>query len=166
MKTLALQPLSPQAFAPYGTVLHVPADAPGRPINGGTSQRFDLLDDLQMSGAGGRPMLAIFRARARSFPHTVDEMERHALGAQAFVPLARQRFVLVVASAGTPPTDDALAAFVTDGHQGALLAPGTWHHALLAIDAGDFLVLERAAGAVDCDTCRIATPACVAWPAL
>lgn len=156
------QPLTSKAFAPYGTVIGVPAGE-GRPINGGNARRFDLLGDLQLHADGGRPMLALFRAQARSFPHEVTEMERHALGSQTFVPLGERRFVIVVARAGDAPVSHRdLAAFVTDGHQGVVLAPGTWHHALLAVDAGDFVVIERAAAAVDCDVCRLQEPARVA----
>lgn len=154
---LAARPLTAAAFAPYGTVLQAPAGA-GRPINGGTAERFDLVDDLRLGAEGGRPLLAIFRARARRFPHAVQEMERHALGSQSFVPLGERRFVIVVAAAGAALGAGALAAFVTDGRQGVTLAPGTWHHALLAVDAGDFLVVERAAAAVDCDICLLPAP--------
>ncbi|SDJ30154.1 ureidoglycolate lyase [Variovorax sp. OV700] len=159
---LAVQPLTPQAFAPYGTVIEAPAGA-GRPINGGNAQRFDLVSDLQLGTANGRPMLALFRAEARRFPHQVTEMERHALGSQTFVPLGERRFVIVVAPRGAAPSPETLAAFITDGLQGVTLAPGTWHHALLAVDAGDFVVVERAGDAVDCDTCAFAAPAIVDW---
>jgi ureidoglycolate lyase len=159
MRVLVAQPLTSESFAPYGTVLAVPEGGKGRPINGGTSQRFDLVDDMALAAAGGRPALAIFRAQARSFPHTIGEMERHALGSQTFVPLGTRRFVLVVARAGAAPAAEDLAAFVTDGSQGVLLAPGTWHHALLAIDAGDFAVIERVAAEVDCDLCALTAPA-------
>lgn len=159
---LATHPLTPQAFAPYGTVVAVPATGPGRPINGGNAMRFDLLDDLQLGAEGGRPVLALFRAQARRFPHAFTEMERHALGSQTFVPLGERRFVIVVARAGAAPVScSELAAFVTDGHQGVVLAPGTWHHALLAVDAGDFVVVERAGGEVDCDICHLAVPAVI-----
>jgi ureidoglycolate lyase len=163
--TLSAQPLTAAAFAPFGTVIAVPADAPGRPINGGTSQRFDLLADMALSAEGGRPMLALFRAQARRFPHAVDELERHALGSQTFVPLGQRRFVLVVAPAAPEPDLGAMAAFMTDGAQGVVLAPGTWHHALLAVDAGDFVVVERAAQAVDCDVVRWEASVSVVIPA-
>lgn len=149
--TLTVQPLTAAAFAPFGTLIAAPPQGSGRPINGGTSLRFDLLDDMALSADGGRPMLALFRAQARRFPHAVNELERHALGSQTFVPLGRRRFVLVVAPAAPQPDLGALAAFLTDGEQGVVLAPGTWHHALLAVDAGDFVVVERAAQVVDCD---------------
>lgn len=157
-RVLLAQALTSQAFAPYGTVLAMPARARGRPINGGNAERFDLVDDLQLDAEGGRPLLALFRALARRFPHAVSEMERHALGSQSFVPLGGRRFVLVVAPAGVAPTSETLAAFVTNGQQGVTLAPGTWHHALLAVEAGDFVVVERAAARVDCDTCELLEP--------
>ncbi|MET3442004.1 ureidoglycolate lyase [Variovorax paradoxus] len=159
---LTAQPLTQQAFAPYGTVLAAPANA-GRSINGGNAERFDLVDDLQLGAKDGRAMLALFRAQARRFPHEVTEMERHALGSQTFVPLGERRFVIVVAQAGKAPSADALAAFVTNGLQGVTLAPGTWHHALLAVDAGDFVVVERAGQHVDCDTCAVGAPVIVGW---
>lgn len=99
---LLAQPLTAEAFAPYGTVLAAPAGE-GRLINGGNAERFDLVDDLQLGAEGGRPMLALFRAQARRFPHAVTEMERHALGSQSFVPLGERRFVIVVAPAGLRP---------------------------------------------------------------
>ena len=162
MKLKAL-PLTADAFAPFGTILQAPAGA-GRLVNGGTSERFDLVDDLQLCAIGGRAQLALFRAQARSFPHAVTEMERHALGSQSFVPMgAALRFVIVVTHAGDAPSANALAAFVTDGHQGVSLAPGTWHHALLAVDTGDFMVVERNAAALDCDVCKLRSSVSVAF---
>jgi ureidoglycolate lyase len=154
-------PLTPQAFAPFGQVLGLagqPAALEGRMINGGNAQRYDLLPDLQMQALGGRPMLALFRAQARSFPLPLGELERHAHGAQAFIPLGTQRFMVVVAVAGEAPRADQLHAFVSDGRQGVVLAPGTWHHALLAIDGGDYVVIERRASAVDCDVHALGEP--------
>jgi ureidoglycolate lyase len=150
---LEARPLTPQAFAPYGTVAGRTSavDGTGRWINAGTTERFDLVDDLALDAEGGRAVLAMFRAQARRFPHAVVELERHRLGSQTFVPLGAQRFVIVVAPAGAAPTAQTLAAFVTDGRQGITLAPGTWHHALLAVDGGDFVVVERAGERVDCD---------------
>lgn len=149
-RTLAPQRLTPAAFAPFGVVLQAP-DGAGRAINDGNAQRFDLVDDLQLAGAGGRAQLALFSAQARVFPLPVQALERHALGSQSFVPLGERRFVIVVAPAGPAPAAAALQAFVTNGRQGITLHPGTWHHALLAVDAGDFIVVERAADTVDCD---------------
>lgn len=156
MRLLA-QPLTALGFARYGTVVQAQAGG-GRAINAGTSERFELVHDLQLGARGGRAVLALFRAQPRHFPHAVHELERHVLGSQTFVPLGVHRFVVVVASAGDPPAASTLRAFVTDGRQGVVLAPGTWHHALLAVDGGDFAVIERAADDLDCNTCSIDAP--------
>jgi ureidoglycolate lyase len=164
---LHAEPLTAAAFAPYGRVLQVPADGDGgHPINAGTSQRHELLGDALLSADGGRPVISISRAVARVLPMALVEMERHPLGSQSFIPLgAARRLVLVVARPGPAPQQLAdLAAFVSDGAQGVWLAPGTWHHPLLALDAGDFLVVERRAAAVDCDVVPLQPPVWLAAP--
>ena len=88
LATLLPQPLTPAAFQPFGTVLQAPTGA-GRMINAGSSERFELVDDLQLGAEGGRAQLALFRAQARSFPLQVQEVERHQLGSQTFVPWGR-----------------------------------------------------------------------------
>ena len=150
-------PLTAQAFAPFGVVIQHPG-GPGHAINGGSAQRFDLSPDLQLQAADGKAALALFRAQARSFPHRVTTLERHALGSQSFIPLGQRRFVMVVAPVGDAPRVEDVRAFITDGAQGVVLAPGVWHHALLAVDAGDFAVIERAAQAVDCDEMDLPQP--------
>jgi ureidoglycolate lyase len=150
-------PLTAQAFAPFGVVIEHPGGA-GQSINAGSAQRFDLAPDLQLHAAQGRAALVLFRAQARSFPQTLTLLERHVLGSQSFVPLGLRRFVIVVAAAGAAPHAEDLRAFITDGLQGVLLSPGVWHHALLAVDAGDFVVIERAADAVDCEEITLPQP--------
>ena len=156
---LHAEPLTAAAFAPYGRVLQVPADGDGgHPINAGTSQRHELLGDALLSADGGRPVISISRAVARVLPMALVEMELIPLG-------AARRLVLVVARPGPAPQQLAdLAAFVSDGAQGVWLAPGTWHHPLLALDAGDFLVVERRAAAVDCDVVPLQPPVWLAAP--
>ena len=166
-RTLIPQALTDTVFAPFGRVLQVPADGQGgHAINQGTSQRFELVADALLTAEAGRPVISISRALARVLPLTLVAMERHPLGSQSFVPLgAARRFALVVAAAGVPAEalGDHLQAFVSNGTQGVLLAPGTWHHGLLALDAGDYLVLERRGDAVDCDLADLASPVRLAW---
>ena len=154
---LRAEPLTAAAFALYGSVVEAPVTR-GAAINGGSSERFELVDDLRLNTDGGRPTLALFRARPHAFPRRLLAMERHVLGSQTFVPLGEHRFVVVVAPAGAPPGAAALRAFLTDARQGVVLAPGTWHHPLLALEGGDFVVVERAAASVDCDVATLAAP--------
>lgn len=161
MRTLIAQPLTAAAFAPFGSVVAWPG-GPGRAINQGSSRRADLEHALQLDAQGGRPLLAIYRAEARAFPFAADTLERHRHGTQTFIPLGGARFVILVAAAGATPPADNLRAFLTDGRQGVSLAPGTWHHGLLAVDAADFAVIERAAPVEDCDLAPLAPPVWVA----
>jgi ureidoglycolate lyase len=154
-------PLTPQAFEPFGVVIQHPGGT-GRAINAGSAQRFDLSPDLQLQTVDGRAALALFRAQARVFPQHLTTLERHALGSQSFIPLGQRRFVIVVAPAGEAPRVEDVRAFITDGAQGVTLAPGVWHHALLAVDAGDFVVIERTAQAVDCDEMDLPQPVILA----
>lgn len=154
MRRLLAQPLRADDFAPFGRVVASDGLA-GRPINGGTTLRFDVVPDLRLAQDGGRPLLALYRATARRFPLPLLELERHVRGSQAFVPLSGARFVVVVAAPDAPPDASSLRAFAVSGAQGVVLAPGTWHHALLARDAGDFVVLERGAPEGEPEDCEV-----------
>jgi ureidoglycolate lyase len=157
--TLAVEPLTAAAFAPFGDVIEAPAGAPHRVINDGFAQRFHDLAHIDTAADGGRVLVNIFRARPRTLPLHLRFVERHALGSQAFVALAPMRFLVVVAPPGPPPQAGALRAFVAAPGQGVNYARGTWHHPLIALDAGgDFLVVDRGADAVDCDVHALTAP--------
>ena len=84
------------------------------------------------------------KGRLEPFPVQPHLMERHPLGSQAFVPLAKISFVVVVAPAGEWVRAEDLRAFVTDGTQGVNYFRGTWHMPLIALEAGQsFLVIDR-----------------------
>lgn len=165
---LALQPLTAEAFAPYGRLVTAGAAAPeetlpvGAPaprlINGGTSLRVEAGDGLSLLQAGGEPTLAVFRAQAQDAQGPWRTLERHLLGSQSFVPLAGARCIVLVARGEQAPDPLTLAAFDADGRCGFTLHAGTWHHGLIARDAGDFVVLERRAGQPDCEFAELAQP--------
>lgn len=157
MMPLRLQPLSASAFAPHGEVLEL-AEGATRAINAGTSQRLDLPSRLDLTRDGGRPVLASFRAQAQELAGPWRMLERHRFGSQTFVPLRAGRWVVLVAGGGDAPDLARCAAFAAGPHQGITLHPGTWHHPLIALDAGLFLVLERAGAAVDCDVVQLPVP--------
>jgi len=144
-----------EAFAPYGWVIDA-SDAAGSAINGGSSQRIDGLTELGFDAAGGQPCLAIFKAKARDPAGPWTELERHRLGTQTFIPLNGVRYVVLVALGDALPVASTLQAFVVSGHQGITLRAGTWHHGLLALGDGDFVVLERSAGIADCELAYLA----------
>jgi ureidoglycolate lyase len=165
---LQVQPLSATAFSPYGEVIGIPATGePGvgraggllvRAINGGTSQRFDMPGGLDLYAHGGQPCVAVFRARAQALPGPWRLLERHRLGTQTFIPLAGARCVVLVARGQTAPDLATLAAFAVHGAQGFTLHADTWHHGLIALDEGDFVVIERRGDTVDCEFAELEHP--------
>ena len=141
---LPVEPLDAEAFSRFGDVIEARAGGPRRTINEGFAERFDDLARLDTQRQQGRPVLSVFRARPRPLPLQLRLVERHLLGSQAFVPLLPQRFLVVVAQAGPAPSPTELRCFMARPGQGVNYAAGTWHHPLIALDAGgDFLVIDR-----------------------
>jgi ureidoglycolate lyase len=158
VKTLRVQPLTPAAMAPYGSVIE--GASGGEAINGGSSRRHEAVAALDLQRDGGRAVLAVYDAQARTFPFEARMLERHRLSDQVFLPLGgARRCVLLLAPAGlqAPRAEDCVA-LLSDGRQGIRIAAGTWHHGLLALDDGPWAVLERRGAAVDCDEVAFETP--------
>ena len=122
------QPVSQDAFAPYGQVL---AGRPGDPDERDIT--FQPVEEVDLSG--GRPIMAAltFRWRELSFTH----MEQHASFTQAFLPADGRPVLVVVArpvsGPGSDPDFSDLKAFILDGTQGILLGKGIWHCPLFSL---------------------------------
>ena len=139
---LAIEPLTREAFAPFGDVIELEG-AKQIPINLGTTIRYHDLAKIDVADESGRPLVNVFRGQPRTLPFEVTMMERHPLGSQAFVPLNDRPYLVVVAPAGDLDPA-AIRAFVTRGWQGVNYAKGVWHHPLLALgEVSDFIVVDR-----------------------
>lgn len=142
MKTLAIEPLTRAAFAPFGDVIELEG-AKQIPINLGTTIRYHDLAKVDVADEDGRTLVNLFRGQPRTLPFEVTMLERHPLGSQAFVPLNDKPYLVVVAPAGELDPN-AIRAFVTSGWQGVNYAKGVWHHPLIALgEVSDFVVVDR-----------------------
>ena len=83
-------------FATYGDLISA-NDINPIDINAGYAKRFDNLADLNTSKNGGKSIVSIFSALKRTFPMTIDMMEKHPLGSQAFIPMKETTFLCFVA---------------------------------------------------------------------
>lgn len=143
-RVLVAEPLTPENFAPFGDVIAVAAAKQQVPINHGYSTRFGDLATVDVTEESGRVRVNILRSTPMKAPITVRLMERHPLSSQAFIPLHRRPYLVVVAPPG-PFDAGALRAFLARGDQGVNYARGVWHHFLLALEAeSDFLAIDRA----------------------
>ena len=158
MKRLVIEALTAERFAPFGDVIAADSASRHFPINGGTTERYHDLANLD-AGPDGKLIVSIFCGQPRELPFAVTMLERHPLGSQAFMPLAAQPYLVVVAHAGEAPEPDALRAFLARPGQGVNYAPGVWHHPLLALnETCDFLVIDRSGPGNNCDEMTLAEP--------
>ncbi|MCW2306366.1 ureidoglycolate lyase [Rhodobium gokarnense] len=139
MRDLVPEPLTRDAFAPFGTVIET-AGAKSFQINEGFATRYHALASAD-PGDGGTAILSIFRGRRRPDPIRIAMLERHPLASQAFVPLSAHDWLVVVAE---EPRAESLRCFHARGDQGVQYARGVWHHPLLVLaPEQDFLVVDR-----------------------
>lgn len=148
--SLACQPLTAKTFSSYGEVLQLFAPTTQK-VNQGTSERLDLPAALDLVDRQGQAVLAVFQAQAQNPQGPCLLLERHQWGSQTFVPLTGARCRLLVALGQNKPDLSTLRCFEVTGQQGFTLHKGTWHHPLMALDRGAFLVLERQGSSEDCD---------------
>ena len=78
-------------------------------------------------------------------------MERHPLGSQAFFPLSKLPYLVIVAAPGKFD-ERSLRLFLARQGEGVNYAKGAWHHGLFALYAeSDFIVVDRGGPGVNCD---------------
>lgn len=150
---LTITPLNHNDFKPFGEIIEVSGRCESKIINDGYATRYHDLAAVDVGYAEGRPLINIFRGRPRPLPLTIHMMERHLLGSQAFIPLHRSPFVIVVAPPGEIVRPANLVAFVTSGFQGVNYSRGVWHFPLLVLGEieQDFVVVDRGGAGDDCE---------------
>jgi ureidoglycolate lyase len=155
MRNLNPEPLTAQAFAPFGDVIEASDRAERIAINYGFTTRFNDLAGIDVADGGGHAIVSLFRARPLD-PPLLKVFERHPLGSQGFMPLQGRPFLVAVAPAGAfDPA--AIRIFRAEGHQGVNYAKGVWHHFLLPLEAeSDFLVIDRAGPGDNLDEIELA----------
>lgn len=134
---IQVEPLTREAFAPFGDVIEV-AGARQFEINSGFTTRVHDLCQTQALGTDARVIVNFFLGRPR--PLEVKMLEAHPYGSQAFIPLQPLDWWVVVAE---EPKLDAVRVFRAKGNQGVNYRAGVWHHPLLVDAQQDFIVIDR-----------------------
>ena len=153
MTTIRIEPITAEAFAPFGDLL-TPRATPDRMINAGRCERHHALATVERHG--GEAIISIFRSEAVSLPYDCTLLERHPLGSQAFIPLGADAWLSVVApdEGGKP---GAPLAFIVPAGMGVNLRAGVWHGVLTPLDGpADFLVVDREGEGVNLEEVAIA----------
>ena len=151
-REIRTEPLTAAAFAPFGDVLDC-SGAPDRMINAGLCARYH--DRARLDFAQGDAGLSLFDAEPRALPYTLDLLERHPLGSQAFTPMTPAPFLVTVAAG----PEAVPRAFLTAPYQGVNLHRGTWHGVLTPLAApGIFAVIDRVGEGANLEEVTLATP--------
>lgn len=151
---IRMEPLTREAFSPFGDVLATNGISPEL-INHGNTQKFTDLAKITL-GSGGQAQISIYRSNAVELPFLIRQMERHPLGSQAFFPLHKQPFPIVVALPGNYPDLENIRAFLSDGQQGVNIHPGVWHHYQLTLgEQAEYLVIDRSGPESNCDVIKL-----------
>jgi len=141
-RTLTIEPLTADAFAPFGQVIEL-AGAHHYPINNGMTERYHDLARVELGGVHARPLISIFRGQPYALPLSLRLVERHPLGSQAFYPLTANPWLVITAEddSGKPTR---LRAFRPVHGQGINIAMNTWHGVLTPLETeADFIVIDR-----------------------
>jgi ureidoglycolate lyase len=154
MRELAPEPLTAEAFAPFGNVIEASDEAVKIDINLGHAVRYDRLAEIDVADEGGVGAISLFRARPLA-ELVLRTFERHPLGSQTFMPLSGRPYLVAVAPAG--PFDPAeIRLFRAGPHQGVHYRKGVWHHFLLVLEISDYLVVDRRGPGENCDQAELA----------
>ena len=138
--TLCAHPLTALSFTRYGDVLQT-GPQPTVIINEGNCARYSDLATMEFVDA--RAGISVFQARPYCVPYTLNMMERHPLGSQAFIPMTDDAFLVIVAedNDGVPGVPQ---AYLSSGHQGVNYHRNTWHGVLAPLKgSGLFAVIDR-----------------------
>jgi ureidoglycolate lyase len=128
MREISIEPITPEAFAPFGEVLSPPIDG----------KRIYHDRALACTRPSFRPSLYFSPALiAAELPIEIVQMERHKFSSQSFVPMSPTRFLALVAPHGPDdrPDIEGARAFLVEGGTGVTYGADVWHHPLTVLDA-------------------------------
>lgn len=160
--TIYIEPLTNSGFSSFGDVIETNS-RPAEIINQGRCHRYSDLASLEFS-SHGRAGISLFQGRACTLPYTLEYVERHPLGSQAFLPMSEDPFLVLVAEdeEGRPVRS---RAFVTTPGQGVNYHPNVWHGVLTPLrDGALFAVVDRIGGGKNIEEYWFDEPFLVKYP--
>ena len=141
-KAIIPKKITKENFAKFGELITTDNVKPIS-INDGYAKRFDGIANLDTSKENGETTLSIFSAIKRTFPMSINMMEQHPLGSQAFIPMKETTFLSFVAPNADKPDLDKVEAFIIPPGLGINYKSGTWHFPLISTEDMNFLVVDR-----------------------
>ena len=136
--------LSQKLFEPFGDIISKGMEKNKFLINQGYCERFDEVATVEVLDKKSNAIISIFSATPRKRPIKIDYMEMHPLASQAFMPIQKIDWQVVVANDNNGCPDlSSIKCFKVPGDVGINYNPKVWHFPLLVNTAQDFLVIDR-----------------------
>ncbi|MDZ4835675.1 MAG: ureidoglycolate lyase [Candidatus Melainabacteria bacterium] len=148
-----IEPISRQAYAPYGDLIAADDALPFNYANFKTAKRFNFLANVvNLRPERARLNLCVFRCTPlEKLPLEIKLLERHEFSTQVFMPISSDaRFLVIVSLGGSKPDLTTLKAFEVTNPCGISYKPGIWHYPMTALDNQvDFSCLVHEDGSSD-----------------
>ena len=122
IKNIIPKKITKENFSLFGDIISTRSAKP-IDINAGYAKRFDDLADLNTAKDDGKTIVSIFSSLKRIFPMTIDMMEKHPLGSQAFIPMKETTFICFVAPPGEYPDISKIQSFIVPPKTGINYKP-------------------------------------------
>ena len=138
-RDIKAQPISAQAIQGLAELIDV-TGPPDKLINRGHCGRFHNRAKLDIAGDTG---ISLFQSSIFALPFTLDMMERHPHGSQAFLPMNEGSYLVVLApdASGKPGVPQ---GFIAGAGQGVNIGRNVWHGVLCPLSgSGLFAVIDR-----------------------
>ncbi|TXN79370.1 ureidoglycolate lyase [Methylobacterium sp. WL8] len=138
MRTIPIEPVDEAALRPFADLLVAPDSGP----------RQDHASPIENFRVGVAANLALIRSEPFAGLMPLTRLERHPHSSQAFLPLAVEAYLVVVApDRDGRPDESAIRAFRVPGHAGVNYRAGAWHAHLTTLSTpGTFAMLVHEDG--------------------
>ena len=119
---LELKKISKKNFEKFGQLIST-KNMSSKEINNNTTSSFYDLVDIEIYGNNLQPRVNIFKAKKRNFPLIINMLENHPFSSQAFIPLQKTTFIVVVAPISEIPNLNSIEAFIIPSEEGVNFLP-------------------------------------------
>ena len=139
---LQIKKISKDNFSKYGQLVST-KDIESKNINEETTKSFYDLVNIEIYGDDKKCRVNIFKSIKRNFPLEINMLENHPLSSQAFIPLQKTNFIVVVAPISNEPDINLIDTFLVSPEEGINFKPKVWHFPLIATENSNFLTIDK-----------------------
>ena len=139
---LQIKKISKDNFSKYGQLVST-KDIESQNINEETTKSFYDLVNIEIYGDDKQSRVNIFKSIKRNFPLEINMLENHPLSSQAFIPLQKTNFIVVVAPISSEPDINLIETFLISPEEGINFKPKVWHFPLIATENSNFLTIDK-----------------------